>query len=132
MRAMHFNKPRFASTALLALLLSVFTLVKAQAPILVQTNATIMIQAVQNGIYGSFVSAGSPEFKDRYTQEAFKVVSEAFSPRLAQGYEVSYLTNLKLHGYEVYLWKLSYNDGGDDSLVSLSIQNGYIVGFLIQ
>jgi hypothetical protein len=104
----------------------------AQVPALVQTNFDVMLKAVKDGVYGSFTSAGSPEFKTTYTQESFNIVKEASAPRLAQGYEATYLSSLNLKGYTVFLWKLTYSDGGDDSLVTVSVENGFVIGFLIQ
>ena len=104
----------------------------AQAPVLVQTNFDVMIKAVKDGVYGSFVSAGSEDFKTKYVQDSFNIVKDISAPRLAQGYEAIYPSSLNLKGYTVFLWKLTYADAGDDSLVSLSVENGFVIGFLIQ
>ncbi|MEH2102821.1 MAG: hypothetical protein V7K76_24360 [Nostoc sp.] len=37
--------------------------------------------------------------------------------------------NLKQQGYQVYLWKLTFLDGGDDVLARLSLKDGKIGGF---
>ena len=124
------SKLRIMSLALVLLALASSSM--AQAPLLVQTNFDIMIKAVKDGVYGSFISAGSEDFKVKYVQDSFNKVNDISAPRLAQGYEAIYLSSLNLKGYTVFLWKLTYADAGDDSLVSLSIENGFVIGFLIQ
>ncbi len=104
----------------------------AQAPQLVQTHFDIMLNAVRDNIYGSFVSSGTEEFKTKYVQESFDLLNDFIASRLTQGYEAIYLSSLNLRGYTVFLWKLSFQDGGDDSLVSLSVENGFVAGVLIQ
>jgi len=127
-----FFKPKRLLLITVLALFSFLPLSFAQAPVLVQTNATIMLNAVKDGIYGSFIASASDEFKASYLQEYFDVVVEDHSARLTQGYEATYLSSLNIDGYVVYLWKLSFQDGGDDSLLSLSVQNGFVVGFLMQ
>ena len=56
-----------------------------------------------------------PETKAANMRELDKL-SRALGPRLAQGYSVISLGMLRYRGYQVYLWKLQYNDGGDDDL----------------
>lgn len=125
-------KSRFALSAVSVCLLACLSFSLAQAPIVIQTNVNIMLGAVQSGLYGSFVSAGSDEFKASYTQESFNVLREQNAIRLEQGFEATYLTSINSKGFVVFLWKLTYNDGSDDSLLSLSVQNGFVVGFRIQ
>lgn len=127
-----FFKPRRLLLITVLALFSFSSFSFAQAPVLVQTNATIMLNAVRDGIYASFVASASDEFKASYLQEYFDVVVEDNASRLGQGYEATYLSSLNIEGYVVYLWKLTFQDGGDDSLLSLSVQNGFVVGFLLQ
>ena len=125
------NVLRILLVSLIALFIGL-PLAKAQAPDTVQTNMTIMLNAVRDGVYGSFIAAGSTDFKETYTQESFLTVSELLAPRLRGGYDIAYLDSLIMKGYVVFLWKLSFANGGDDSLLSISIQNGFVVGFLVQ
>jgi hypothetical protein len=104
----------------------------AQPPQVVQTQLDIMLRAVKDNIYASFVSAGTDGFKTTYLQDSFVLLHDFVASRLAQGYEATYLESLNMRGYTVFLWKLSYTDDGDDSLVSLSVENGFVAGFLIQ
>lgn len=125
---------KLLNTWLLALCISLVAVASAQeaAPELIQTNMDSMLTAVALGSYDSFIASGSPDFKVSYSAAAFALVSEAKGARLSAGYDATYLTSLNVNDYVVYLWKLSYSDGQDDSLLSISVANGFVVGFLIQ
>jgi len=43
-------------------------------------------------------------------------LNRALAPRLAKGYAAISMGVLKCRGYQIYLWKLEYKDGGDDDL----------------
>jgi len=43
-------------------------------------------------------------------------LNRALAPRLAKGYAAISMGMLKYRGYQIYLWKLEYKDGGDDDL----------------
>ena len=43
-------------------------------------------------------------------------LNRALAPRLAKGYAAISMGMLKYRGYQIYLWKLQYKDGGDDDL----------------
>ena len=120
----------------LALVVSISILSAASAqeavPALIQSNMDSMLTAVALGSYDSFITSGSPDFKISYTAEAFGLVNEAEGARLSAGYNATYLTSLNVEDFVVYLWKLSYSDGQDDGLLSISVANGFVVGFLIQ
>jgi hypothetical protein len=47
---------------------------------------------------------------------ALEKINRALAPRLAKGYAAVSLGKLKYRGYQIYLWKLEYKDGGDDDL----------------
>ena len=91
-----------------------------------------LLQAVAVNDYESFVADGIEAFKATLTKETLAGVSAHLAPRLKQGYECSYLGFLKQHGFQVLLWKLTYKDGGDDTLVKLVLKNGKVAGFWLQ
>lgn len=121
---------RFSMIAVLVL--TFISLSFAQPSQVVQTQFDIMLKSVKDNSYARFVSSGSEEFKSKYVPESFEMLRGFMAERLAQGYEATYLTSLNMRGYTVFLWKLSFQDSGDDSLVSLSVANGFVAGFLIQ
>ncbi len=82
--------------------------------------------------YDALVANVAPVLKSRITRETFAQVSTQLSPRLKKGYKLEYLGSLKQQGVEVFLWKITYRDGGDDMLARLVIQEGKVAGFWFQ
>ena len=82
--------------------------------------------------YDALVANAAPALKSRITRETFKQVSTQLSPRLKKGYKLQYLGSLKQQGVEVLLWKITYQDGGDDMLSRLVIQEDKVAGFWFQ
>jgi hypothetical protein len=62
----------------------------------------------------------------------FEGVSTLLSPRMKKGYDTAYLGQLKQQGCQVYLWKLVFKDGGDDTLAKLVLKDGKVAGFWLQ
>jgi hypothetical protein len=50
---------------------------------------------------------------------------------LKAGYQVIFLGSLKQDQSRVTLWKISYNDGGNDDLLRLAVRDGKISGALL-
>ena len=103
----------------------------AAAPAPAERVLTSLLVALKNDDYKAFVADGEAPFKAVLTKPMLAEVSAQAAPRLKRGYQVAYLGALNQKGYQVYLWKLIYADGGDDSLVSLSLRAGKIGGFFI-
>lgn len=97
----------------------------------VQTTFTFLMAAIEENNYGNFVSQGNAAFKQGITKQMFKQVSGQLAPRMKKGYSAVFLGELKQQGYQVYLWKLTFKDGGDDFLAKLSLKDGKVGGFLI-
>jgi hypothetical protein len=51
---------------------------------------------------------------------------------MKKGYETTYMGALSQQNCQVYLWKLIYKDGGDDTLAKLAVQDGKVAGFWLQ
>ena len=90
-----------------------------------------MLLAIANGDYASFVSDGDTAFKG-LPKGNFNFVVNKFSTRFKAGYDVVYLGELKKRGIQITLWKISFKDGGDDILVTLSLKDGKVGGFWIK
>ena len=103
----------------------------AAAPAPVERVFTSLLAAIKADDYAAFVTDAQPAFKAALTKPMLDEVNAQFAPRIKQGYKVVYLGQLSQHGYQVYLWKLSYTGGGDDSLASLSLKAGKVGGFFI-
>lgn len=98
------------------------------------TEGTVntLLAAIATNNYDALVANAAPALKTRITKEAFTQVSTQMSPRLKKGYKLQYLGSLKQQGVEVFLWKITYKDGGDDMLARLVIQEDKVAGFWFQ
>ena len=65
-------------------------------------------------------------------KENFDAVSAQLAPRFKAGYTVTYLGDLQQQGFHVTLWKVSFQDGKDDALATLSVKDGKVGGFWIK
>jgi len=93
--------------------------------------AAKLITAIERSDYDAFVADGEGPFK-QLRKGQFEAVSAQLSPKLQGGHEVSYLGDLKQKGYHVTLWRISFKDGGDDALATLSVKDGKVGGFWIR
>jgi hypothetical protein len=91
-----------------------------------------LLKAVEANDYDSFVADGTAEVKAALTKQMLEGVSDQMAPRMKKGYDATYLGELKQSGCKVYLWRLVYKDGGDDTLAKLSLKDGKVAGFLLQ
>jgi hypothetical protein len=91
-----------------------------------------LLRAVEANDYDSFVAGASDAFKAALTKSMLQGVSGQLAPRLKKGYACSHLGELKQQGSRVLLWKLTYKDGGDDTLAKLVLKDGKVAGFWLQ
>jgi hypothetical protein len=98
------------------------------------TEGTVntLLTAIATNNYDALVANAAPALKTRITQGTFRQVSTQLSPRLKMGYKLQYLGSLRQQGVEVLLWKITYQDGGDDMLARMVIQEGKVAGFWFQ
>ena len=91
-----------------------------------------LLTAIATNNYDVLVANAAPALKTRITKETFAQVTTQLSPRLKKGYKPQYLGSLKQQGVEVFLWKITFQDGGDDMLARLVIQENKVAGFWFQ
>ena len=98
------------------------------------TEGTVntLLTAIATNNYDALIANAAPALKSRITTETFTQVSTQLSPQLKKGYKLQYLGSLKQQGVEVLLWKITYQDGGDDMLARLVIQENKVAGFWFQ
>jgi hypothetical protein len=99
-----------------------------------QTTQTIfknlMAAAVSNN-YEGFIAQCDAAMKVNMTKPMLEGVSREIEPRAKRGYDAHYLGELNQRGYKVHLWRLSFKDGGDDVLATLSLKDGKAGGFYL-
>ena len=91
-----------------------------------------LLTAIATNNYDILVANAAPALKTRITRETFTQVTTQLSPRLKKGYKPQYLGSLKQQRVEVFLWKITFQDGGDDMLARLVIQENKVAGFWFQ
>ncbi len=92
-----------------------------------------LLSALENYDYKSILADGDANFTAGLTLEKLEEISMRLSPRLSKGYNIKYLGKVKKNqGYLVYLWKLVYKDEIEEALVTLTMKDGKIAGFVLQ
>ncbi len=93
--------------------------------------STKLLAAIATSNYEAFIADGEAPFKE-LKKEQFESVATQLGAKLNAGYEVSYLGELKKSGYRVTLWRVTYKDGSDDGLATLSLKDGKVGGYFIR
>jgi hypothetical protein len=93
--------------------------------------AAKLITAIAKSDHQGFIADGDAPFR-QFKKQQFEAVSGQLAPKLQAGHEISYLGELKQKGFRVTLWKLSFKDGSDDALATLSVKAGKVGGFFIR
>ena len=126
MKNLSFVRPLFAAALLVAA-----PALAADAPKEDAAAAGKLLAALEKSERDAFVADGEAAFQ-KLTPPQFAAAVAQLGPRLKAGYETLYLGELKQRGYRVTLWKLSFKDGGDDALATLSMKDGKVGGFWIK
>lgn len=121
-----------AFASVLAVLTGIASVIAADAEPAETRILKKLLGAVEVNDYDSFVADGNAAFKAGLTKQMLEDVSIQLSPRMKKGYGITYLGQLKQQGGQVYLWKLVYRDGGNDTLVKLVLKHGKVAGFWLQ
>jgi hypothetical protein len=91
-----------------------------------------ILDATATNNYELFTTVGDSAYKAGITKQMFEGVSEQLAPRMEKGYSSTYLGELKQQEYQIYLWKLSFADGGDEFLARMTMNGTLVGGILIQ
>jgi exonuclease VII large subunit len=90
-----------------------------------------ILDATASGNYDLFTTVGDSGYKASITKQMFKGVSEQLAPRMEKGYSITYFGRLKQSDYQIYLWKLSFEDGGDEFVARMTMNGDKVAGILI-
>lgn len=58
----------------------------------------------------------------------FESVSKQLSSRMGEGYTTTYFGHLKQLHYQIYLWKLSFEDDGDEFVIRMTMDGDKVAG----
>ena len=81
--------------------------------------------------FDGFVALLDDDFKKILTRKLFEEVCAYHTSRFKSGCEVLYLGEVKQRGMTISIWKMSFADGGDQTLATLSLQDGKVAGFYL-
>lgn len=90
-----------------------------------------LLTAIATRDHAAFIASGTPEFS-QISAEQFDSVAGQLSTRLQAGYKAEYFGNITQQGYRFSVWKINFNDGGDDLLATLNVSEGKVGGFLLR
>ncbi|MBD2362475.1 MULTISPECIES: hypothetical protein [unclassified Anabaena] len=91
----------------------------------------IILDAIATGNYELFLRVGNADYKAGITKEMFDSVSSQLSPRMSEGYTITYFGQLKQREYQTYLWKLSFADAGDEFVIRMAVNEDKVAGISI-
>lgn len=90
-----------------------------------------MLKALQQADYNAFIANADANFKILVPVQAFLSISNIMAPRLANGDQQTYLTSLNKQGAKVYVWKITFEDKGDDLIATIGIRDDKVIGFFL-
>ena len=91
----------------------------------------ILLAATAADNFDQFVSVGDESFKSHLRPEVFHRVSRSLGPRMQKGVTSTFLGELRENSYTASVWRLRFDDGGDDLLFRMGIADGKVVGALV-
>ncbi|MBT8357173.1 MAG: hypothetical protein KJO61_05320 [Deltaproteobacteria bacterium] len=90
------------------------------------------LEALKNKDYNKFIEHGNKAFKkfmDKYSFDSLIMQTRA---KIAKGYRLEYLGDLRSIGMRKHLWKLYITGDKYQLLGSLSLSHGKVVGFSLE
>ncbi len=72
--------------------------------------------------------ASDDNLKAALTRTQFDAASNLINKRTSGGYDTTFLGELNQHGYQVFLYRLRFKDGGDDILGTMSLMDDKVGG----
>lgn len=118
--------------AILALAAAAGAVRAADADPAMQKICTRLLTAIEKKDRASFVEGAIDVVRDGMTDAVMEATNKQVGGRLKAGYTATYLCSLKQLQHDIYLWKLSFKDDGDDLVVRLVMKDGKIAGFFFQ
>jgi hypothetical protein len=78
--------------------------------------------------YDAFVTDADDRLKAALTKTQFDAASNVMNQRTSGGYDPTFLGELNQRGYQVFLYRLRFKDGGDDILGTMSLKDDKVGG----
>ena len=90
-----------------------------------------LLRAIADNDYDAFVARGSAFFRAALPNRGFASLSTNLGRRLAQGRHVSTLGSVRRTATIDWMFKIEFDDGDDDALVTLALDGWQVAGFLV-
>lgn len=104
-----------------------------EIPSSIDTINLHVLSAIEVGDFDQFVAYGHDELRGRFSKLAFRGLYLSLGVRLASGYHLTYWGVLNRHNQvTAYVWRLTFQDGGEDSLWELAIKDAKVFAILAQ
>lgn len=92
----------------------------------------VILEATASKNYELFTTVGDARYKATITQQMFDDGSEQLASRLQKGYSITYFGDLKQGNSQIYLCKLSFEDGGDELVAHMTMNGDKVAGIFIE
>ncbi len=102
------------------------------APKFASETFEAMMGAIEDNNRAAFAAYADANFKAALTPPIFEQVSARIAPRLKNGHAFTYLGEMNQAGFVVYLWRVRFDDGGDDALAQMSVKDKKVGGFFLR
>ncbi len=102
------------------------------APKFASETFDAMMGAIEDNNRAAFVAFADAGFRDAITPPIFQQVAKQVAPRLKGEHAFKYLGEMNQAGYVVYLWRVRFEDGGDDFLAQMSVKDDKVGGFFLR
>lgn len=96
-----------------------------------QSLAEELLAAIEGNDYDAFVAKGSPAFRIALGEDRLTAANARLGTRLSRGHHVSNLGDIHRHRTIDWLFKIEFDDGGDDAVCTLAMDDWQVAGFLI-
>ncbi len=103
-----------------------------EAPKIAKETFGAMMGAIEDNNRAAFIAFADARFKAALTPPQFKSLVDQIAPRLQTGHAFKYLGEMNQAGFVVYLWRVRFEDGGDDFLAQMSVKDEKVGGFFLR
>jgi hypothetical protein len=114
-----------------ALLISIGCKTAAAPPDPAEPYMRKMVAAVAMNDYATFAADGTPRLRG-IPRPLFTLMTSAYAPRLAKGFQVAYVGKTNVGVVPHSTWKLVPGDGGKEMLAKVNMVNGKVDSFMLE
>jgi hypothetical protein len=92
----------------------------------------LLLETTQAENYEAFLAPGTERFQQGISKAMFYGVAMQVASRLQAGHTTEFLTEMRQCEHRVFLWKLSFSDGGTQFIARLALtMDGKVAGFML-